>query len=93
VGPATIEKFGGSSVRPSQDYLSGESKYALVVSSNDGVNDMDKWRAATGQDAHSIFEDPKFVEPCLDRWEVEPSSPNLKAGKDGSTIGALGMLP
>jgi hypothetical protein len=51
---------------------------------------MAKWREFSGQDAHSIFEDPEFVAPWLDRWEVEASSPNLKSGKDGATIGALG---
>lgn len=53
---------------------------------------LKRWRAAMGKDAHSIFADPKFVDPASGRFDVHKDSPNLGAGKDGADIGALGYL-
>ena len=54
---------------------------------------MAEWREASGQDEHSIFADPKYVEPygTIDRWDwsVELDSPNIGAGEGGTTIGAF----
>jgi len=52
------------------------------------------WRQASGQDAHSVFADPRYVKPygVIDRWDwrLHPDSPNLGAGQDGAAIGARG---
>jgi len=54
---------------------------------------LKSWRKATRQDKHSIFADPKYVKPwgAMDRWDwrLQPDSPNLGAGENGSTIGAF----
>lgn len=51
-----------------------------------------KWRTFSGKDAHSIFADPKWVNPEGERFDIEKDSPNLGAGKDGVLIGAVGYL-
>ncbi|MBN1674322.1 MAG: right-handed parallel beta-helix repeat-containing protein [Kiritimatiellae bacterium] len=55
---------------------------------------MQDWREAYGQDTHSVFADPKFVKPFgpVDRWswQLQPGSPNIGAGENGTTIGAFG---
>lgn len=54
---------------------------------------LKSWQRATGQDMHSIFADPQYVNPMppVDRWDwrVKPGSPNLTAGEGGSAIGAF----
>jgi hypothetical protein len=49
------------------------------------------WQRYSGQDAHSIFADPRWIDPRAGVWELHADSPNLGAGKDGATIGATGV--
>jgi len=50
---------------------------------------MKEWRRLTGLDKHSIFENPKHVNVKERDLRLEPDSPNIGAGADGATIGAL----
>lgn len=51
---------------------------------------MAAWREFSGQDAHSIFADPLFVDSVSGDFRLESTSPNRGAGENGGTIGALG---
>jgi hypothetical protein len=51
---------------------------------------MEDWLEYSGQDRHSIFADPKWVDPRGGRFDVAADSPNLLP--DGKIIGALGAL-
>ena len=48
-----------------------------------------EWQEKTGKDQHSIYKRPLYVDPFSRNWHLQPNSPNLGAGKDGATIGAL----
>jgi hypothetical protein len=51
---------------------------------------LNAWRKFSGRDTHSIFADPLFVNAADRDFRLEATSPNAKAGKSGTTIGALG---
>jgi hypothetical protein len=52
------------------------------------------WQHASGQDRHSIFADPAYVDPLPPveswNWHVKPGSANVMPGVPGGFIGALG---
>lgn len=47
------------------------------------------WRAATGQDKHSISAHPRYVDPQSRDFRLMTNSPNIGAGENGTNIGAL----
>jgi hypothetical protein len=49
------------------------------------------WRVATGQDQHSIFAHPRYIDPQNRDFRLLATSPNIGRGENGATIGALGM--
>ena len=51
---------------------------------------MDDWRRYSGQDTHSIYADPKWIDPRAGRFDVAADSPNLLP--DGTVIGACGYV-
>jgi hypothetical protein len=51
---------------------------------------MEDWLEFSGQDKHSTFADPKWLNPAAGRFDVKADSPNLLP--DGKIIGALGYL-
>lgn len=65
---------------------------AVIGSSGTRYLTLQAWREASGQDMHSVFADPKYVNPYapIDSWDwrVRPDSPNIGAGKNGDIIGA-----
>ena len=56
------------------------------------VHTLEDWQKFSGKDAHSIFADPKWIDPMTGRWDLAKDSPNIGAGENGATIGALGYL-
>jgi hypothetical protein len=50
---------------------------------------MQEWQSFSGLDKHSIFADPLYLTTATRDFRLEPSSPNIGAGEDGTTIGAL----
>lgn len=53
--------------------------------------DLASWQAKTGQDLHSFRANPMFVDIDSGDFRLLPDSPAIGAGKDGATIGALGV--
>jgi len=52
---------------------------------------LKEWQDRTGKDAHSIYKRPLYVDPTRNDWRLQPSSPNIGAGREGVTIGATGI--
>ena len=50
-----------------------------------------EWQKFSGQDAHSIFADPQWIDPATNRWDIKQGSPNHGKGEHGATIGATGF--
>ena len=55
-----------------------------------GIGAMKDWVQYNRQDKHSIYADPKWIDPRAGRFDVAADSPNLLP--DGKIIGALGYL-
>jgi len=62
----------------------------MVTLNEEWYHSLDEWRQRSGKDMHSIFADPKFVDPDERDFRLRPDSPNIGAGKNGATIGAFG---
>ena len=64
-----------------------------IIGADKQYETLKDWQEASGQDKHSIMADPKYVNPLppIDRWDwrLKPGSPNIGAGENGATIGAL----
>jgi Right handed beta helix region len=56
---------------------------------NKRVFSLEEWQESSGKDKHSIFKRPMFAAPDNRDFSLQPDSPNIGAGKDGATIGAL----
>lgn len=52
---------------------------------------LDDWRNFSGQDQHSIFADPEYVDPLNIDFRLLPNTPNLLP--DGKVIGAEPVVP
>ncbi len=83
------------------DYMSTSkavvtAKVAGYVSSvklthEDRLLSLEDWQKFSGKDKHSLFADPRWIDPAAGNWSLGPDSPNLKAGVNGQTIGATGL--
>ena len=68
-----------------------EPSKAIVWALGKRFRDIGAWRKAYGWEAHGVFADPRYVDPTGGDFRLKPGSPNVGAGKDGVTIGALGV--
>lgn len=76
---------GDMSVTAPHPWLKASSK-AIIMGPLGRYRDMDSWRAAHGQDKHSLFADPRYVDPINHDFRLQPDSPNVEAD-----IGAFGV--
>lgn len=67
----------------------GDASKAIVWMQGKRYRDFATWQQAHGKDTHSIFVDPKYVDATRGNFHLLPGSPNIGAGKDGATIGAM----
>ncbi len=80
------------SVDPRESALAGGSKAIVNYTESKKMmrfTSLRKWREFSGKSIHSIFADPLHVSVRQHRFELDPESPNIGAGKDGATIGAF----
>jgi len=54
-----------------------------------GPATFEDWKAFSGLDKHSIFADPKHTDRMEFDFTLLPDSPNIGAGENGATIGAM----
>ena len=82
----------GDEIVPDSSLFRHHGSKAVISLNRKRFNSLRAWREATGKDRHSIFRDPKYVDP--EHWDLrlKPDSPNIGAGEGGATIGALGSL-
>lgn len=64
------------------DYVAGSEK------GRERFFTMEEWRKFSGKDAHSIFEDPQYVDPLNGDFSILPGSPNIA----GNLILGAGLL-
>lgn len=80
--------------REHEKFLAGGSKAVAYFKGTDKQMQrfltLDAWRAHTGLDQHTLFVDPLFVDAANYDFRLQPDSPLISAGRDGTTIGALG---
>jgi parallel beta-helix repeat protein len=80
----------GGSFTAEDPFFKGWESKAVIMLNGKRYHSLKAWREATGQDARSIFKDPRYVDS--ERWDfrLKPDSPNIAAGEDGQTIGVAG---
>lgn len=71
--------------------LSGE-KASNWAGATNTVTGFDKYVGATGNDGHSVFVDPRFVDTAANDFHLQSNSPALGAGTlDGLPVGELDL--
>lgn len=88
------QKATMDSLAPPFPQLASDSKAIFIYSEYKGeanrrIRSLKEWREFTGLDAHSFFADPKFAAPVQRDFHLQPGSPAVGAGQNGTTIGAL----
>jgi hypothetical protein len=81
----------GDKIVPADPFLRTASSKAVIRLNGKRFNSLKAWQETTGKDRHTIFKDPLYVDPENWDFRLKPDSPNIGAGKDGATIGALGV--
>ena len=67
-------------------YAPGGAGAAVFVWNGDAANGFAAHRAATGQDAASVFADPLLVAPGAGDFHLDPLSPAINAGDAATTV-------
>jgi len=75
---------------PSDFFRTRESK-AVMSLNGERYYSLREWREKTGKDMNSIYKHPRYADPQNRDFRLLPDSPNIGAGKDGATLGALGV--
>ena len=81
----------GDEIVPDDPFFRHHGSKAVISLNGKRYNGLRAWQKATGKDLHSIFKDPRYVDPEHWDFRLQPDSPNIGAGENGVTIGALGV--
>jgi len=74
---------------PEMDYNLWFSKAGVMVNwFGKKIGSFEDYRKTTGLDAHSLFADPKFVDPANGDYRLAPDSPARSIRPNGGPIGA-----
>jgi parallel beta helix pectate lyase-like protein len=85
--------FGFSGEFDARGYHADHNVFAWLGVDAYGAWVLSWWQQNTGQDAHSIAADPRFVSPLTGDFRLQPGSPALTADSDGGAAGASGAAP
>ena len=82
---------------PNSDFFRGDLSKGINSVGIDGrprfrAHSLKGWQEYSGKDAHSIVKHPLYADPVNRDFRLQPDSPNIGAGEDGATIGALGPV-
>ena len=73
-------------------YYCGPGAHASTwVEGSATVTGFDKYVQATGNDHHSSFSDPRFVDPSRNDFHLRSDSPAIAAGANGAQVGELDL--
>ncbi len=72
------------------DFFFGKEAKGVAELNSERLFSLREWQEKTGKDTHSIFKHPRYADPRQRDFRLRPDSPNLGAGENGTTIGALG---
>jgi hypothetical protein len=93
----TLNKSPGDKKQPPASidhnlyFCASESKASMWIESSETVKGFDKYVASTGNDRHSRFLDPHFVDATKD-FHLRSDSPGIAAGTiDGMPVGELDL--
>lgn len=73
------------------DWYERKTGKGIVRIRRERLFSLREWQEASGKDMNSIFKHPRYVDPGNRDFRLLPDSPNIGAGKEGATIGALGV--
>lgn len=80
---------GGWDVLPDMDYNVWFSETGVAAYwFREKLADFETYRRITGLDAHSIFADPRFVQPSAGDYRLRPDSPARRLRPDGGPVGS-----
>lgn len=79
----------GDEIVPVNPFFRHHGSKAVISLNGQRYNSLRAWQKATGKDMHSIFADPKYVDPENWDFHLQRDSPNIGAGEGGATMGAL----
>ena len=80
----------GDEIVPKDSFFQNHGSKAVISLNGERYNSLRVWQKATGKDMHSIFKEPRYVDPENWDFRLQPDSPNIGAGADGAVIGAFG---
>jgi len=92
VGTTLRQPEPGDEIISADPFFRHHGSKAVISLNGQRYNSLSSWQQATGQDRHTLFRDPKYVDPENWDFRLQPDSPNIAAGKDGATIGALKVV-
>jgi hypothetical protein len=73
-------------------YCASGSKASTWIETTETVTGFDKYVASTGNDSHSRFQDPRFVDAAANDFHPRSDSPAIAAGTtDGVPVGELDL--
>ena len=81
----------GDEIVPRDPFFRHHGSKAVISLNGERYSSLRAWQEATGKDMHSIFADPKYIDPENWDFRLQSDSPNIGRGEGGTTIGALGV--
>src|SRR5580704_9457266 len=73
-------------------YCASGSKASIWIETSETVTGFDKYVASTGNDGHSRFQDPRFVDAAANDFHPRSDSPAISAGTtEGAPVGELDL--
>jgi hypothetical protein len=85
------EKHPPATIDHNLYYCGPGAQASTWVEGSATVTGFDKYVQATGNDHHSSFSDPRFVDPSRNDFHLRSDSPGIAAGSNGAQVGELDL--